>query len=783
MTSELKLLQVTAVKQGFVIHLRSLFFLFVLIIFLEGCSSVKPTLPINAFPVKAGDVGPVASTNVLQQPFTCATARAGMGEPLVDNQEKKGQPVYEQWWFLEFKKGYSQYCGAPMRVVYYYRNVEGRFFQLSQEQIQSRELPEDIAYLTQGNKDKPFVVRFERGVINRFVYGVTGLTGWPILDNSDPSIGGVDRALWNKRLIMFFLGGIGLGHQQSGGLSIKLLGDNAAENRHVISLFNSELLSKGYLLAGSSGMGTDTSYNLPLLGETAVMLKEQVVSEYGRPDKTLGVGGSGGAIQQIYNMKRHPSLLDGMIASHLFPDLLTQIPGVGDCELLEYYFDRSSAKMDPGNDFWRHWSHRGLIEGFNALDGYHSRYSVDGSGIPMMADAYQGSSVCVDGWRGVTPIVFNPQMYLPFIDNHQVWLKNDAEQLSQTHWTHWDDGKTIYGSSEDGFAHRTYDNAGVQYGLRALRSGDISVDMFLDINAKVGGWKAPKDMKREYAPYYPYGALGLGDISFGSFVYGNIKLTSASDFIKGTQNLITLLPDSRVSPAVKYWFGRNDKQSVWSHHNGTADLGDEIAPRTKASLSVVKRVKEAGLIFDGVWNKPSISLLLYLEPQLNIHDARQSFVFRERMRKAKSPLSQFSIWGLMPSGNEKLDEKQLNVMAVKAVTELDLWLSEGRKPQTAEDACWDKEYELVAQEDNKVWQGAGHKESSLREGVCSKAFPIHANPREAAGEPFTTELIACPLKSVDVALDDDTYGKVIFSSQQQDYLKRIFVDGVCDYSG
>ena len=39
----------------------------------------------------------------------------------------------------------------------------------------------------------------------------------------------------------------------------------------------------------------------------------------------------------------------------------------------------------------------------------------------------------------------------------------------------------------DGFANRPYDNVGVQYGLRAVEAGAISVEQFVDLNANVGG--------------------------------------------------------------------------------------------------------------------------------------------------------------------------------------------------------------------------------------------------------------------------------------------------------
>ncbi len=736
---------------------------------LSACSSVSTISPLQQLPVTPGEVGPVSAQNPMQYPFTCSIKQGGLGEPLIDNRDNRGQPVYGEWLFFDYVKGYSEYCGTPMQVSYYYRNHQNFFLPLTD----TTALPSDIQMINVAGRSLPFVVRFERGVINRFIYGLSSLAPWLL------AAGGVDNSLWNKRQVMFFLGGISNGHQQSGGLSLQMLGSKANENMHFISLFNPDLLRKGYLLMGSTGMGTDTTYNLLLLSQTAEMVKQQAGHQYGAADFTIGVGGSGGAIQQIYNMKQKPGLLDGMVASHMFPDLLSQINGVGDCELLEYYFDRGATMAGDTTDYWQKWPNRQKIEGFNAIKGYHSKYSIDGTGKPIMTNAEVGSSVCIDGWRAIAPIVFNPNMFLPFVEQHQVWLKDNADLLSATYWTHWDDTKEIYGVDAQGYAYRTYDNVGVQYGLEALKNGELGVDRFLDLNARVGGWKAPFEMQLEYAPYYPFGALMFDNLAFSEFVFGNIKLTSTGQFIRGTQNLLTLLPDNMASPRVKNWFGRDDKQSVWSHHNSTASLGLAIAPRAKAELSAVQAAYRAGLVFDGQWNKPAISLLIYLEEQLDIHDARQSFIFRERMQQAGSNLSDFSIWGLTPSGNDVADEKQLAVMAVKAVAELDNWLTSGSKPTTAEDACWDGQYQKIAQGDGDVWNSP--LSGSAVSGACTPHFPIYGNPRTAAGESFVVNTLQCALKPVNQALQDGTYGNISFTAQQQDYLRRIFVDGVCNY--
>ena len=47
---------------------------------------------------------------------------------------------------------------------------------------------------------------------------------------------------------------------------------------------------------------------------------------------------------------------------------------------------------------------------------------------------------------------------------------------------------SVIGRRPDGAAHLVYDSVGVQYGLKALEAGLISVDQFVDVNVRAGGY-------------------------------------------------------------------------------------------------------------------------------------------------------------------------------------------------------------------------------------------------------------------------------------------------------
>ena len=316
-----------------------------------------------------------------------------------------------------------------------------------------------------------YVVRRERGTINRFIYSFAMLAERGEDPGADP-----DTSLWNKRLIYTFDGGVAIGRNQGtpGGSALYDIG-----------------LSKGYAIVHSSGTRTSTHYNLELGGETALMTKEEFVERYGVPLYTVGVGGSGGGIQQYVYGQNHPQLLDAGIPQYSYPDMVTQTIHVGDCELLEQYMDVT----DPANPKWQNWDNREWLEGLNAHPTRPNPYR---GGAP-------GNSECVNGWRGLTPLAMNP-LFHPSVVGAGADRMNQA-LLASTHWTHWEDVKNIYGVGPDGYARQTWDNVGVQYGLGALTDGKITPQEFLDINAKVGSWKDPGQMVQEGQPFLPVGGF------------------------------------------------------------------------------------------------------------------------------------------------------------------------------------------------------------------------------------------------------------------------------------
>ncbi len=687
--------------------------------------------PYAGFPINVGQVGPIAPNNPREEPFACETQHTDLGQPVVDNQKGIGYPVTDSQGNVI---GYSANCGARTIVEYFYLPAgSAPDAPLKPYDLNNPPSPSAVAKINIGkHHEVPMIVRYEAGTINRYIYAIAVVTPHPPKDLND-----VDMSVWNHNLVFLFGGGVGIGYDQAAGgypLSFvegangRLLSPAEGDNQDP---YGRTLLEHGYALAASSGNVTATDYNLRLMGQTSVMIKEQFIARYGKPRFTFATGGSGGAIQQFIYAQDFPGLLSGIIVTKPYPDMITQVNPVGDCELLEFYFDQGNKAYNSGseNPFWESWPNRQLIEGMNGINGFQSAYAPPGGSIPW-ATAQMGSDECLEGWFGLTPYVFNP-----------LWPEINPDNLPQaemagTHWDFFDDLKTIFGVNQaNGYAYQTYDNVGVQYGLLALTRGEITPQEFLNINAGVGGWKETWQM---VAPGFPF---------------------------------------DPTSTVIDPWSYRNANDVASPGFTG-------IAPRTAGNIDAMKSAYRSGLVFMGAVNIPIIDIMDYLEPELNMHSSRESFVIRQRLIDARGNANNQVIWGIP---NYPGVAYALNDLVLKALTIETKWLETGHRPADAMDACYTQTGTLIAQGPN-VWNGEmtgamdGNPADDPNPGACTQQDPIYSSSRLMAGDPLSEMTFKCALKPVSQALADGTYGNVSFSSTQIAELNAIFPTGVCDYS-
>ena len=311
-----------------------------------------------------------------------------------------------------------------------------------------------------------------------------------------------------------------------------------------------------------------------------------------------------------------------------------------------------------------------------------------------------GSTECINGWRGLSPLALNP------------WYGTapgvtPQEQLT-TEWTHWGDLVNIYGTDATGHARVAWDNVGVQYGLQALREGRITPAQFLDLNANVGSWKETSEMVQEGYPFV------------GPPTPGNIDPWSARN--------MNLSPDGGTTPA----------------------------RRREGDIQAIRAAYRSGIVFRGKLEIPVIDWRHYLEASLDMHNSHQSFASRQRLLNYDGDASNQVIW--FTNGPRVFDQTPL------ALQVMDAWMRNiaahpelgvaGNKPPQAVDSCFRTDGSLLASGDD-VWNGILDDKPA---GACTQAFPIKSTSRIVAGGPIEGGVFKCALQSVEDAVDRGLYG-------------------------
>ena len=674
-------------------------------------ANVRDAITLTNWPI----TGPMF-TGPQQTPFVCTTIQGAVGQqPKVDSATAPGYRVTDANGQLV---GYSRDCSIDTFVGYWYRrNTGGSLVPLPAD----GQRPADMGTTTLADGSTvDFVVRREIGSINRFLYSIAMLAPLPSGDTAAQD----DTSRWNGKLLYWFQGGVAIGHSQG--------------TVHGGSM-NPDVLGQGWAIVHSSGNNTGTHYNLNLSGETAMMTKERFIERYGVPLHTVGLGGSGGAIQQYHIARNYPGVLDGLLPVQSYPDMVTQTIHVGDCELLEYYMDAT----DRTNPKWQVTKNRSWLVGMNAeQDDVGNNAKVNDPLAPLkIALGYgtaKGSTECIPGWRGLSPLAMNP--HYGQAANQQFW--EPQSDIAAIRWTHYDDLRNVYGVDAAGAARPTWDNVGVQYGLKSLREGKITPQEFLDLNWHVGGWKHPSEMAQETFPFF-----GTGEAEI------------------------------QKALSIPGYF------DPWSRKNmRLAPSGDTPAPRTVGDPQAMRAAYASGHVFDGRLDVPAIDHRQYMERELDMHNAHQSFAVRQRTLDSMGHSDNLVVWftDTVP-GTPKASQ------SLQALVVMDQWLTNlranpragivGNKPPMAVDACFDRDGKLM-HSGAGVWDGILDSQPA---GACTQAFPLYGTSRTVAGAPIHGAMYRCALKPVAQALGDGTYGSWTPSAEQIATLNRIFPSGVCDY--
>ena len=221
----------------------------------------------------------------------------------------------------------------------------------------------------------------------------------------------------------------------------------------------------------------------------------------------------------------------------------------------------------------------------------------------------------------------------------------------------------------------------------------------------------------------------------------------------------------------------------WSARNQVFSVDPFVpAPRRAGDLEAMRAAYEDGLVFLGDIDIPIIDWRHYLEAELNMHNAHQSFASRQRISDYRGNSDNQVVWFTDALGGAQFDQTP------EALDVMDDWMMNilenpglgvaGNKPDLAVDRCFDTFGDEIASGDD-VWDGILDDHTP---GDCTVLFPVFETSRIVAGGPFKGSIFKCELKPVGRAIADGDYGAWAPTPTEQAMLHQIFPSGVCDFS-
>lgn len=330
----------------------------------------------------------------------------------------------------------DEHCSVDDRVDYFYRTTGNSYAAWPDG---ATEYPSDLAMTTTSTGDEvPFIVRMETGTANRAIVQSTILHD-PLAE-PEPTPTQPSEA-WNGRAVFTLGGGCVNGWYRQG--------------RSTGGVTNAHMLGKGYAVMSSSLNVFGSNCSDLLAAESAMVTKEEFVERYGSVEHTIGYGCSGGSYQAHQITDNYPGIFDGIIVGCSFPEVgFGTVNFITDAWLIDHYMKTDTAVE---------WSE----EQKRAVTGFAT---------------YATAPNVANGARRIDPRVFCG--VVPSEQRYDPETNPDGARCDV-----FDHTVNVYGTDPDtGFARRPLDNVGIQYGLGALNDGTITVDQFLDLNEKVGGF-------------------------------------------------------------------------------------------------------------------------------------------------------------------------------------------------------------------------------------------------------------------------------------------------------
>ena len=412
----------------------------------------------------------------------------------------------------------------------------------------------------------PYIVRVERGTINRGIYDMAVL-----FDPTKPAWTATGaQPQWNGKVVYSYGASTGQPRQQF---------------RTEQNWANDDALSRGFMTVDSSLTDSLYNSNRVLEAETTMMMKEHIVNAYGEIKYTMANGCSGGSIGQNTVSSIYPGLLDGIQPSCDYSDSITIGTEVTDCVLLvNVYTNPQWAALQTGLTPAQIIAKKAAIEGHRdqlGCQGWNNSFGFNnkpGNYVPTVVTDPSGTIAPFGAPRNncrlPAAVVYDP------VTNPTGTRCGDPDLAVAV----WGTTSGVPGGASTR-ALQTIDNVGVQYGFKALLAGVITAEDFVTLNEKIGGLDADSNATATRA-VADTGALTIayqaGIVSSGKNL-GKVAIIDSRGFDEGPTapfnihfNWRSFSERARLDSAN----GNHDNQVIWRYGTG-------LVPVTPAQVAAV----------------------------------------------------------------------------------------------------------------------------------------------------------------------------------------------------
>jgi hypothetical protein len=385
----------------------------------------------------------------------------GTGARITITDHPNGGPVFSgpqvQPWACQ-ATAVDEQCNQPEEYEYLYKSsTTGQL-----QPYDPADPPSDVANTTTDEGvTVPFIIRIETGYQDRDQYKIAAL-----FNPGEPWEPWSPQPQWNHKLLITHGASCGIDHES--GEAPSVTGDTLSSDGSSGS--PTTALGRGFAVMSTALDNAGHNCNLLTQAESLVMAKERLVEQYGEIRYTIGTGCSGGSLVQQQVANAYPGIYQGILPQCSFPDAWSTGQQLVDYHLIRDYVEDPS-RWGPGVA----WTPLQIA----AVEGHPNH----ANSIILDELFWTDLGVPDDGCAGVPPednydAETNPDGVRCTLADYMINLFGPRPESD------WGSAEQVVGH---GFAGIPLDNVGVQYGLEALKRGEITPEQFVDLNAEVGG--------------------------------------------------------------------------------------------------------------------------------------------------------------------------------------------------------------------------------------------------------------------------------------------------------